>query len=339
MIVKKIISFIFCILLIHTSIIARRRHATMEHFNTRLQEFYRDKKVLVTGGAGFIGSHIVHMLVDMGAHVTVLDNLATGKRENIALYESSIKFIEGDVADKAVCNDAVAQQDIIFHLAAFISVPQSMENPALCWQSNVQGTAQMLEAARTHGIKKFIFSSSASVYGNTEDPCSEETVTNPQSPYAWSKLIGEQCCKMYAALFGVDTICMRYFNVYGERQNPHAAYAAAVAKFTYHMQHDEPITFFGDGMQTRDFVPVETVATINLLLGTLPSEYLNGDIYNVATGKSINLFTLFSMLKEDYPSYNHPIQFAPARAGDVKHAIADCRKLQKLIEDLSKASG
>lgn len=316
------------------SIHTKGRFITMSEFFTPLKKYYANKHVLVTGGCGFIGSHVAQALVDLGAHVTILDNLITGNLDNIAHIQDRVTFINGSVADPQICLDATEGKAIIFHLAAFISVPQSTENPSLCHQSNVDGTFNLLESARLHAVDRFIFSSSASVYGTTQEPCSETTPTNPQSPYAWSKLIGEQYCKQYARTFGLKTMSMRYFNVYGERQNPHAAYAAAVAKFKYHMEHNEPVTFFGDGMQTRDFVPVETVAEINLLLGTLPDQELNGDVYNVATGKSITLFELLEMLKPYYPEYDQPIQFAPERAGDVRHAIADCTKLDRLKERL-----
>lgn len=303
----------------------------MSAFYTPLKNFYAGKKALVSGGCGFIGSHVAQSLVELGAQVTILDNLITGKEENISEFRNAVNFMEGSVADPNICLKATDGQEVIFHLAAFISVPQSTENPSLCFQSNVEGTSNMLESARLNNVSRFVFSSSASVYGTTQEPCSESTPTNPQSPYAWSKLIGEQLCKQYAQKpFGLKTISMRYFNVYGDRQNPHAAYAAAVAKFKYHMERNEPVTFFGDGMQTRDFVPVETVAETNLLLGMLEDRHLNGDVYNVATGQSINLFELFELLKNDYPEYNQEIKFAPARAGDVKHAIADCVKLKKL---------
>jgi len=319
------------ILISFFSIDAQRRTLSMNEFYTNMQQFYAGKKVLVTGGCGFIGSHIAQALVELGAQVTILDNLSTGNIDNIQEFKKSISFIRGNIADPRTCLETTEGQEIIFHLAAFISVPQSTENPSLCDESNVKGTFNLLESARLHNVQRFVFSSSASVYGNTDKPCTEATPINPQSPYAWSKLIGEQYCKQYAQPpFGLKTICMRYFNVYGERQNPHAAYAAAVAKFKYSMERNEPITFFGDGMQTRDFVPVEEVAAVNLLLGMLPNKLLNGDIYNVATGTSINLFELMDLLEKDYPKYNRNILFAPARAGDVKHAIADCTKLTRL---------
>lgn len=311
----------------------------MSTYATSLQAFYAGKKVLVTGGCGFIGSHIAESLVELGAEVTIIDNLITGREENIAAFRNAVTYIRGSVTDLALCQAVVKDKDLIFHLAAFISVPQSMEKPLDCHHTNVDGIVNLLESAHSQQqAPRFVFSSSASVYGNTEEPCSEATPTNPQSPYAWSKLIGEQYCKQYAQLFGVPTICMRYFNVYGDRQNPHAPYAAAVAKFKYHMERNEPITFFGDGMQTRDFVPVETVAETNLLLGMLPLEDLNGDAYNVATGRSINLFELFDLIKPEYAGYDQPVQFAPARSGDVKHAVADCRKLERLKEKSSYIS-
>lgn len=334
---KRVI-MIGCILLnTFSAVQAQRRSIHMSTFASALQQFYAGKKVLVTGGCGFIGSHIAQSLVELGAEVTIIDNLITGREENIAAFRDKVTYINGSVTDEALCRTAAHDKDLIFHLAAFISVPQSMEKPLDCHHANVDGTVNLLEAARTEHVQRFIFSSSASVYGNTEEPCSELTPTNPQSPYAWSKLIGEQYCKQYADLFGVPTICMRYFNVYGDRQNPHAPYAAAVAKFKYHMERNESVTVFGDGMQTRDFVPVETVAETNLLLGMLPIENLNGDVYNVATGRSINLFELFDLIRPEYPAYNQPIKFAPARSGDVKHAVADCRKLERLKEKTSYA--
>lgn len=312
----------------------------MSKFALALQQFYAGKKVLVTGGCGFIGSHIAESLVELGAEVTIIDNLITGREENIAAFRDKVTYINGSVTDVALCNTAAKDKDLIFHLAAFISVPQSMEKPLDCHHANVDGIVNLLESARNTTCKpRFVFSSSASVYGNTEEPCSELTPTNPQSPYAWSKLMGEQYCKQYAKLFGVPTICMRYFNVYGDRQNPHAPYAAAVAKFKYHMERNEPVTFFGYGLQTRDFVPVETVAETNLLLGMLPIEYLNGDVYNVATGRSINLFELFDLIKPEYPGYDQPVKFAPARSGDVKHAVADCNKLKALKKECTSLNG
>ena len=282
------------------SIDAQRRTLSMNEFYPQIKQFYAGKKVLVTGGCGFIGSHISQTLVSLGAQVTILDNLITGNMQNITSFKDAIRFINGSVADPHTCLEATEGQEIIFHLAAFISVPQSTENPSLSHQSNIDGTFNLLESARLHNVQRFIFSSSAAVYGNTHEPCSELTPYNPQSPYAWSKLIGEHYCKQYAqSPFGLNTICMRYFNVYGKRQNPHAAYAAAVAKFKYFMERNEPVTFFGDGMQTRDFVPVETVAETNLLLGMLPEKMLNGDVYNVATGTSINLFDSLVMIRRE----------------------------------------
>lgn len=312
------------------SLEAQRRSITMSNYVGQMQSFYQHKHIVVTGGCGFIGSHVAQALIELGAQVTIIDNLITGREENIAAYKNQITFIKGSITDFDLCVQTTKNADLIFHLAAFISVPQSVEKPLECHNTNVNGTANLLEAARINNVPRFIFSSSASVYGDTQEPCSEKTPFNPQSPYAWSKLIGEHYCKQYTDLFGVHTISMRYFNVYGARQNPHAPYAAAVALFKYRMDRNEPITFFGDGMQTRDFVPVETVAETNLLLGMLPKSYLNGDVYNVATGKSINLFELFDLIKPAYPAYNIPIQFAPARNGDVRHAIADCNKLAQL---------
>ena len=320
------------------SIMGRSKCAMQKSINSDVRErmvtFYKDKRVLVTGGCGFIGSHAAQMLVDLGAQVTNLDNLETGRIENISSFKDCVTLIQDTIVNREVCLRAVRDVEIVFHFAAFISVPKSTEEPYACHATNVDGIVHLLEASRLANKPRFVFSSSAATYGNTQEPCSELTPTDPQSPYAWSKLIGEQYCKQYAQMYGMKTISMRYFNVYGPRQNPHAAYAAAVAKFSYNMQHNENITFFGDGLQTRDFVPVSTVVETNLLLGMLPDEYLDGSVYNVATGKSINLFELFEMLKKEYPRYNQEIRFAPARPGDVKHAIADCKKIATLCNVL-----
>lgn len=295
-----------------------------------MQHYYKNKQVLVTGGAGFIGSHIAEELVSYGAYVTVLDNLSTGNLENVAHIKDHITFIEGSITDMQTCLDATRGKSHIFHLAAFISVPQSLEEPQACHAINVDGTFNLLEAARQNNVKRFVFSSSSAVYGPALTTCNETTSCNPTSPYGFSKLIGEYLCKQYAVNFGVDTVCMRYFNVYGNRQNPNGQYAAVVAKFKDCMRQNLPITIFGDGLQTRDFIPVEQVAQTNLLLGMLPADDVSGEIFNVATGRSISLIELFNLLKKEFPFYALEPQFAPERTGDIKHSAADCSKLQKI---------
>jgi nucleoside-diphosphate-sugar epimerase len=287
-------------------------------------------RVCVTGGAGFIGSHVVEQLVHLGAHVTVLDNLSTGSLENINVAKSSVRFIQGSVTDYQDCLQATHNAKIVFHLAALVSVQESVASPLLCHTQNVTGTATLLEACRENKVERFVFSSSSAVYGNLEGIATEDSPCKPLSPYGFSKLIGETVCKEYAQLHGLQTICLRYFNVYGPRQNPHGSYAAVVPKFQHQLAHNLPITIFGDGTQTRDFIRVEDVAKANLAVALLSKEQMQGTVFNIGTGKSITLLALIEKLKAQYPQSTSQIQFLPARSGDIVHSIADCRKYQQI---------
>ncbi len=298
--------------------------------------FYKDKKVVVTGGAGFIGSHLIEALVELGARVTVIDNLRTGKLENLTAVISRITFIEGDIRDKELCRKVLTNTDVVFHLAAQISVPESVENPDECFQINVTGTFNLLEAARINKIKRFVFSSSCAVYGEKNEPCFETMPCAPTSPYAYSKLLGEQLCQQYALIFQVPTVCFRYFNVFGIRQDPSSEYAGVIAKFSDKMLKNEPITIFGDGSQTRDFVPVKQVVQANLESGELSPELCTGEPINVATGESTSILELFTDYKRMTPEYTHEPQFAPARKGEIKYSEADCGRYQTLLKQLQK---
>jgi len=295
-----------------------------------LHHFYKGKRVLVTGGCGFIGSHIAEKLVSLDAQVIILDNLASGYETNIEHIKEHVTFLQGTVADIQTCLNATKGVDAIFHLAAFVSVPKSTEDPFTCNQSNVIGTFNILEAARINGVTRLVFSSSSAVYGPIDHTCSEDDPCNPISPYGTSKLIGEFYCKQYTDCFGINTVCLRYFNVYGPRQDPNAAYAAVVAKFTNQMKDNKPITIFGDGLQTRDFVHVTQVAEANLF-AAMNAPHIAGQVFNIATGTSINLLQLIQVLKKDFPTYSAETIIAPARAGDVKHTSADCSKYQQLV--------
>ena len=297
---------------------------------SQLAAFYKNKYVLVTGGCGFIGSHIVEKLVELGAHVTIIDNLATGFEKNIEKFKDKITFINASIIDPEVCNNVVAGNEIIFHLAAFISVPGSVKDPTLCHQTNVDGTYHLLNAARLCKVSRFIFSSTSAVYGPREDICRETDHLNPVSPYGATKLMGELYCKQFSLLFDVPCVMLRYFNVYGPRQNPHSAYAAVVAKFEYCLQHNEPLTIFGDGLQTRDFIPVCQIVEANLLAGIAPESEVAGQVYNIATGTSISVKELADKMRSEYPEYMHELRFAPARDGDVMHTSADCSRLHAL---------
>lgn len=295
-----------------------------------MKHSYKNISVLVTGGCGFIGSHLAQELIRQGAHVTILDNCSTGSLANIAHFKDSVTFIQTTITDPQACLDATKNQQIIFHLAALVSVPLSHENPALCHQSNVEGTFNILEAARLNGVPRLIFSSSAAVYGPHPGLCSETLACNPQSPYGYSKWLGELYCQQYARLYNLQTASLRYFNVYGPRQNHHGTYASAVAAFRARMEHNQSIVIFGDGSQTRDFIPVTDVVQANLKIGLLDASYLQGESYNIASGTSITLLDLIEQLKKEYPHYNAPLLFAQHRAGDVQHSAADCSKYQQL---------
>ncbi len=308
--------------------------SSMKALETTINEYYKNLPVLVTGGCGFIGSHIVQTLVCMGARVTILDDLSTGSLDNIASVHTNVLFIKGSVNDLKTCMQACDGQAAVFHLAAFISVPGSIENPQSCFDTNVLGTAHMLEAARIHGVQRFVFSSSAAVYGAIEGTCAESMPCTPTSPYGYSKWMGELLCEQYRNVFNISTVCLRYFNVHGERQNPHGQYAAVRACFEHRLATNQPITIFGDGLQTRDFVSVAQVVQANLVAGMCKREMLSYTIFNVATGKSISLLGLIDELKRKHPHYTGSIHHAQERAGDVRNSAADCSRFTQLTISL-----
>lgn len=295
-----------------------------------MNKFYKNLPVLITGGCGFIGSHVAEQLIALGAQVTILDDLSTGNLDNIAHIKQNITFIHDSIENKAACATAAQSKSIIFHLAAMASVPQSIDHPARCHEINVNGTVNILEAARLNHVHSVIFSSSSAVYGAYDIPVTEDMPCNPQSPYGYTKLIGELYCQQYANHFGINTVALRYFNVFGPRQNPHGAYAGVIAAFRRKLSQNVPITILGDGMQTRDFIPVELVAQANLRLG-MQATHCKGQSFNIGTGKSVTLLELLEQLKKEYPLYNQAVDFGSARAGDVKHSMADCGKY-KMIE-------
>ena len=294
-----------------------------------LKLFYSDLNILVTGGTGFIGSYITEKLVNLGANVTVLSR--TANPENLVAVKDKVNFIKGNIKDFNTCLEATKNKDIAFHLAAFISASDSIANPLECQQTNIGGTYNMLEACRQNNVERFILSSSAAVYGSTDKLCQEDNICNPESPYGYSKLIGEELCQQYSRFYNLKTLCLRYFNVFGDRQNPNGAYAAVVAKFKDSLKNNAPITIFGDGQQTRDFVPVQKIAEANIMLATL-NDQLNGQPVNVASGNSINIIELFELLKLNYPDYTQALTFKPARVGDPKNSFADNSKLKKMLQ-------
>jgi nucleoside-diphosphate-sugar epimerase len=303
----------------------------------KIKDFYLNKQVLITGGAGFIGSHLAEKLLELGAKVTVLDNLSSGNLENLKLIKNQINFVNGDIRSAKTCNLVSQNQQIVFHQAAFVSAAKSVETPYECYEINVHGTLNVLNAACQNQTEKLLFASSAAVYGNTNQICHEDLECDPESPYGASKLTGEKYCQQYSKLYGLQTLALRYFNVWGERQDPDGSYAAAVAKFKDNLKNNLPITIYGDGHQTRDFIHVSQIVQANLVLAMLDKSQLNGQAINIATGESQSLLKMLETLKVSYPQYQAPIKFMPARAGDIKHSFANTQKFSALSQDLIKS--
>ncbi len=288
------------------------------------------RKALVTGGAGFIGSHIVRALLSDGWGVRVLDNFSTGKPENLAEIRSSrLEILEGDIRSPETVAEAVRGVDVIFHEAAFVSVPASMEEPLTCHGVNDRGTALLLDAARRAGVQRAVIASSAAVYGDSTDfPLREDLPPRPLSPYAATKAATEIYARLYTAAFGLPVVALRYFNVYGPRQRPDSPYAAAIPIFTRWMLNGEPPIVFGDGGQRRDFIFVGDVARANLLAAQ--SSAADGEALNICTGREVSLLELIAALKQSIPDAPPP-QFAPPRPGDIYRSVGDPSKAAKLL--------
>ena len=287
-------------------------------------EIRNNFKWLITGGAGFIGSHIVHFLIEQNQKIIVFDNLSTGNLDNLKNILDKITFIQGDITSKADLAKLPKDIDYILHLAAQISVPKSVENPQETFFTNTQGTLNILELAKEIKAKKVVLSSSAAIYGDkTLPPCTETAVPACQSPYALSKLQGEEMLKLYNLLYNLPTATLRYFNVFGPRQNPNSAYAAVIAKFVDSFIKKQPLTIFGDGLQTRDFVFVKDIARANIFAALTLDK---GQVYNVAAGAHYTLLELVDILSKLF-KYKAQINFAPERAGDIKESFADISKI------------
>ena len=278
---------------------------------------------LVTGGAGFIGSHITEELIKRGDEVIVLDNMYSGRAENIAVNPKAV-FVDGSILDTEILDTICTKYNIegIFHLAAVASVQKSIENPAQVHEVNVTGTLNVLEAARKHGVRKVVLSASAAAYGDTPVfPKREDMLPEPLSPYAVSKIASEMYCKTYAELYDMQTISLRYFNVFGPRQDPNGEYAAVIPKFTEKICAGESPTVFGDGEQTRDFVYVKDVARANIL--AMDSD-ISG-LFNIGTGIQTSLNNLAKMIM-DAAEISVEMKYEPAREGDVRYSVADISK-------------
>ena len=290
---------------------------------------FRGARCLVTGGAGFIGSHVVEALSALGAHVVVLDNLIGGERKNVERFRPD--FVEGSILDEKTLARAARDCRYAFHLAALGSVPHSVEQPLEYHEVDATGTLKVLEAARRAGVSRVMYSASSSAYGDSEELPKRETMApNPRSPYASAKLAGEAYMSAYAGCYGIDTVSLRYFNIFGPRQNPNSAYAAVIAAFAKAIVAGKAPTIFGDGEQSRDFTFVHNAVHANLLAAR-SDKPLNGDVVNVACGVRISVNELAPMMCEMFGRADLKPVHAPERAGDVKHSQADLTKARRVL--------
>jgi nucleoside-diphosphate-sugar epimerase len=298
-------------------------------------------KYLVTGGAGFIGSHIAQTLLEQGQTVRILDNFSTGKRENIQALtqrfaENQLEIMEGDIRDASRVEESVRGVEIIFHEAAFVSVPQSMDEPQTCFDVNLTGTSQLFDAARRAGVRRAVVASSAAVYGESEAlPLVEETPLQPKSPYAVTKRVNEMYAELFTNSFGFDVVALRYFNVYGPRQRPDSMYAAAVPIFIRRLLDGKPVTVFGDGGQTRDLINVHDVVRANLIASAHPNAA--GKVFNICTGVETRLLDLLDVLYELFPNAART-EFAAPRAGDIYRSVGSPKKAQDQMDFRAQVS-
>ena len=289
------------------------------------------RRYLVTGGAGFIGSHIVRRLVSNGQHVSVVDNLSTGRISRLDDVRRSIDLLHGDLADEQVCEAAVQGIDCVLHQAAIPSVQRSINDPIATNKSNVTATLNLLECCRKANVGRFVYAASSSAYGNAEAlPKNESMPVNPLSPYALQKWVGEHYCKLYNTLYGLETISLRYFNVFGPAQDPHSEYSAVIPRFITALLAEKPITVYGDGDQSRDFTYVENVVEANLFAAAASSAAA-GNVYNIGCGARVSLNALIRSL-EDYIGVKAEVINAEPKLGDVRHSLADITRARHVLK-------
>ncbi|MGD8500155.1 MAG: SDR family oxidoreductase [Phycisphaerales bacterium] len=287
------------------------------------------EKFLVTGGAGFIGSNICKKLVSKGCFIRVVDNLLTGKKSNLADVIDKLEFIQADMGDSEVAQSAMKDIEIVLHQGALPSVPRSVDDPAATHKHCVDATFALLLAARDAGVKRFVYASSSSAYGDTPTLPKVETMPpSPLSPYAVGKLVGEYYCSVFYKVFGLETISLRYFNVFGPQQDPASQYAAAIPAFVTAILKDEPPTIYGDGEQSRDFTYVDNVVEANLLAAR--AKQTKGQVINIACGKAVTINEIIDMINKLLGKNVRPTYAAP-RPGDVKHSLADITAAKSLI--------
>ena len=300
----------------------------------------KNSKVLVTGGAGFIGSNLIEALLLQNNVVICLDNLSTGKQENIApfLSDNNFIFIKGDIRDIDTCKKAVKGVDYILQQAALGSVPRSIEDPKSTNDVNIGGFVNMLIAAKDEGVKRFVYAASSSTYGDHPAlPKHEETIGNPLSPYAITKYVNELYAKIFSDLYGLETIGLRYFNVFGRRQDPNGAYSAVIPKFVKGLINKEKITINGDGLTSRDFTYIDNVIQANQLAALATNKNALNTVYNVAYGEATSLNELFSTLRDNLSEFDAEIKniepvYGTERSGDVKHSLASIEKAEELLD-------
>lgn len=290
-------------------------------------------RYLVTGGAGFIGSSIARALVARGADVRVLDNFSSGKRDNLVGLEDRARVVEGSILDDRALDEALAGVEVVFHEAAIPSVPRSVAEPVANHEANATGTVKVLEAARRNGVRRVVYAGSSSAYGETPVlPKVETMAASPLSPYAATKLAGENACRAWAHVYGLETVVLRYFNVFGPHQDPKSEYAAVVPKFVTSALEGRAPTIYGDGTQSRDFCYIDNVVDANLKASEAPG--VSGEVFNIACGEAIDLNQVVRMISQivsEPAGRTLEAHYEPARAGDVKHSLADIAKARKLL--------
>ena len=285
---------------------------------------------LVTGGAGFIGSNLVDGLLSQGYRVRVLDNLSTGKKDNLAKAWSEIDFLKGDLRCEKDIQKAVRKVSYVFHMGAIANVPQSVEQPFVTHEVNVTGTFRLLQASREAGVKRFVFTSSSSIYGETNKfPTTEEDLPRPESPYAASKIMGEYYCRNFSTLYGLETVMLRYFNVFGPRQNPKSRYACVIPIFLKCFLEKVPVQVHWDGKQSRDFVYVNDVVAANLL--AMKKGGISGEAFNIGSHSEARVIDCLTGIQKILGVKRAKVHHTPKRAGDVRRTFADIGKAKRLL--------
>jgi nucleoside-diphosphate-sugar epimerase len=288
-----------------------------------------ERTVVITGGAGFIGSNLAYRFVELGYHVRIIDNFSTGKRRNLQEMDQSVDIFEGDVNDEKVIGPALTGAHYVLHEAALPSVPRSIKDPIATNRANVDGTLSLLTMAKAKGVRRVVYAASSSAYGDTPVlPKVESMGANPKSPYAVSKFVGELYSRVFSTVFGLETVCLRYFNVFGPRQDPNSEYAAVIPKFIHSIFDDEAPAIFGDGEQTRDFCYIENVIHANVL--AVEAQSTRGEVVNIACGERISLNQLVAELNKALGKNIKP-RYLTERQGDVKHSLADLSEAKRIL--------